>query len=66
MHTPIAPAELITAEQLAERLKVSPYTVRLWSKEGKIPTIWLSRTVRRFDYATVLAAVQERTEVDRA
>lgn len=52
-------AELLTAEQLAERLKISPHTVRAWSSEGRIPTIWLSRTVRRFDFADVLGTLRE-------
>lgn len=51
-------SELLTAEQLAERLKISPHTVRLWSTDERIPTIWLSRTVRRFDLAEVVDALR--------
>lgn len=56
--------ELLTADQLAKRLKISPHTVRLWSRERKIPTVWLSRTVRRFDYAEVLKALNGREGLD--
>jgi len=51
--------ELLTAKQLAERLQISPHTVRLWSTEGRIPTIWLSRKVRRFDLVDVVNALRD-------
>lgn len=50
--------DLLTADELAQKLRVSPHTVREWSRDGKIPTVWLSRTVRRFDYAEVVAALR--------
>ena len=34
--------ELLTAAQLAERLKVRPSTVREWAKTGRIPEIRIS------------------------
>ncbi|MGC1276398.1 MAG: helix-turn-helix domain-containing protein [Planctomycetaceae bacterium] len=49
--------EFLTTAELAERLKISPHTVRRWSRAGKIPTVWLSRTVRRFDLAAVCTAL---------
>ena len=53
-------SELLTAEELAERLKVSPHTIRLWNRAGKIPAVWLSATVRRFDFDEVLLALRQR------
>ena len=53
-------AELLTADELAKRLKISPHTVRLWSRDGKIPTVWLSRTTRRFVYGDVLRTLRDR------
>ena len=54
--------ELLTSEGLAEQLKVSPDTIRVWSRNGRIPTVWLSRTVRRFDLEEVLRFLRERQE----
>ena len=53
-------SELLTAEELGERLKVSPHTVRIWNRAGKIPAVWLSRTVRRFDFDEVVLALRQR------
>lgn len=47
-------SELLTAEELANALRVSPSTVKLWSQSGKIPTVWLSSIVRRFILADVM------------
>ena len=52
-------SELLTAEELAERLKVSPHTIRLWNRAKKIPAVWLSATVRRFDFDEVLLALRQ-------
>jgi excisionase family DNA binding protein len=32
------PEELLTAEEVANRLKVKPHTVRRWARQGRIPT----------------------------
>lgn len=40
--------ELLTAEELADRLKVSPRTVKEWARAGRIPEVRLSAKVRRF------------------
>ena len=52
--------ELLTAEELAQRLAVSPRTVRRWAKETRIPEVRASARVRRFDYEDVLAALKQR------
>ncbi|HAW27487.1 MAG TPA: hypothetical protein DCY03_05110 [Planctomycetaceae bacterium] len=44
--------ELLTAERLANALRVSPSMVKLWSRSGKTPTVWLSKNVHR----SILAA----------
>jgi DNA-binding transcriptional MerR regulator len=51
--------QLLTTAELAERLRISPHTIRLWSSQGRIPTVWLSPAVRRFDWTEVLAVVRE-------
>lgn len=53
-------SELLTAEELAERLKVSKHTVRLWNRVGKIPAVWLSPTVRRFVFDEVVLELRQR------
>lgn len=54
--------ELLTTDELAKCLKLSADTVRTWSRNGQIPTVWLSRNVRRFDFEDVLRALRNRAE----
>ena len=54
-------AELLTADELADRLRVSASTVKEWAREGRIPEVRLSRRVRRFNYEEVLAAAGRNT-----
>ena len=49
---------LLTTEELAERLAVSPSTIVKWAKAGRIPEVRPSRRVRRFDCAEVVAALK--------
>ena len=49
--------ELLTATELAERLRVSPETVRSWARRGCIPTMRLSRKAIRYNLEAVLAAL---------
>lgn len=49
--------ELLTARELAKRLRVSPETVRAWARRGSIPTLRLSRKVIRYNAEAVLAAL---------
>ena len=46
--------ELLTAEELAGRLRVRPDTVRIWGREGRIPRVRISGKVIRYDPAQVL------------
>ena len=58
--------ELLTADELADRLRVRPATVRLWGRQGRIPRVQISGKVVRFDLAAVIAALcREQQEVDR-
>jgi predicted site-specific integrase-resolvase len=51
--------ELLTAEELSRRLKVSPETVRKWGRQAKIPVIRISPKVLRFDIEAVEAVLVE-------
>jgi excisionase family DNA binding protein len=50
--------DLLKAGDIAQRLRVSADTVRRWAREGRIPEVHLSRKVRRFREAEVLAALE--------
>ncbi len=50
--------ELLTADEIAERLRLRPRTVRQWVRRGLIPVIRLSPKVVRFELAAVVAAVR--------
>ncbi|MCE9590083.1 MAG: helix-turn-helix domain-containing protein [Planctomycetes bacterium] len=49
--------ELLTAPELAKRLRVSPDTVRAWARRGSIPTLRLSPKVIRYNLDAVLKAL---------
>lgn len=49
--------EILTAEELSKRLKVSPDTVLLWAQQGKIPKIKVSAKTVRFDWQEVVRAL---------
>ena len=49
---------LLTTEELADRLAISPRTVVEWARAGQIPEIRASSRIRRFDYADVVAALK--------
>lgn len=49
--------ELVTARELAKRLRVSPETVRAWARRGCIPTLRLSPKVIRYNPEAVMAAL---------
>jgi excisionase family DNA binding protein len=55
----VSDTELLTAEQLADRLHIRPRTVQVWARQGRIPTVRLSAKVVRFNWAAVLGAVQD-------
>jgi excisionase family DNA binding protein len=53
--------ELLTVDQLAERLRLRPHTVRAWARRGRIPVIRLSHKVVRFSWSAVLAVLKDRS-----
>lgn len=61
-------SKLLTALELAVRLRVSPDTVRAWARRGAIPSLRPSPKVIRFDLDAVLAALSPAPAkgVDRA
>jgi excisionase family DNA binding protein len=54
--------EFLTAEEVAERLRVRPDTIRLWSRQGRIPSKKLARNVVRFHLAEVMAALESERQ----
>ena len=52
--------ELLTATELASRLRVRPETVKSWARTGVIPTIRVNHKVHRFDYDAVKAALERK------
>ena len=57
--------ELLTADEVAERLRVKAGTVRTWGRMGRIPTVRLTAKVVRFDLGEVVAALTARPNQDR-
>jgi len=49
---------LETAEAMADRLGVSPRTIRDWARTGKIPCVRITAKVVRFDVADVLQSLR--------
>ena len=57
--------DLLTAKQLAERLRVKPRTVKDWEHAGLIPAIRLTPKVIRYDLEQVVSALKRRQEATR-
>ena len=59
--------ELLTSEELADRLKVAASTLQSWARDGIIPSIKINPKVIRFDEAevivTLLQLAKQRKEV---
>ena len=49
--------ELLTAEELAQKLKVQPTTVQEWARSGRIPSLRLSPKVVRFQLTAVIESL---------
>ena len=52
--------QLLTAEELAERIRVRPSTIRIWAREGLIPAVKIGAKILRFDMDDVLESVKGR------
>ena len=50
--------DLLTAEELAAKLRVRPATVRDWARRGRIPTVRLTRKTVRYRLPAVVEALQ--------
>ena len=57
-------SDLITSEDLANRLKVKVTTIKRWTRAGAIPCIKISGKVIRYDYAEVLASLRSRGSIN--
>lgn len=53
-------SELVTAKELADRLRLRPSTIKRWAQEGFIPSLRLSGKVVRFDPEAVERTIRER------
>lgn len=56
--------ELLTANEMAERLRVASETVLQWARSGVIPSLRISHKVIRFDPVMVVAALKDRAKGD--
>ena len=50
--------ELLTAEELGARIRLKPDTIVSWARQGRIPSLRLSRKVIRFRLTDVVAALE--------
>jgi excisionase family DNA binding protein len=53
--------DLLTAEEVAERLRLKHDTITTWARQGRIPAHRLTRKVIRFRLSEVLAALDAAT-----
>ena len=51
-------AELLTKQEMAARLRVSPATVLLWARNGRIPVIRINERTLRYDENAVLESLR--------
>ena len=50
--------ELLTADELGERLRVRPDTIKIWARDGIIPSVRITGKVVRYDFADVIAKIK--------
>jgi excisionase family DNA binding protein len=53
------PLDFITAEELAERLRLSADTIRLLARQGRIPSVRIGHKTIRFDLDAVARVLRE-------
>lgn len=56
--------ELLTATEVADKLRVKTRTVREWTRRRAIPAIRVSHKTVRYDLEEVLAALRHETETE--
>ena len=54
--------ELLTANELAKRLRVTAYTIHAWQRQGRIPCLRASRRPVLFDLIEVEEALRQRSQ----
>lgn len=54
---------MMTANEVAEQLRLRPGTIRLWTREGIIPAMRLTPKVVRYDLAEVESALRKRSNL---
>ncbi len=55
-------AELLTKTEMAERLRVSPATVLLWARYGRIPVVRVNARTLRYDESAVFDSLRRGAE----
>jgi predicted site-specific integrase-resolvase len=60
----MATRELLTAEEVAGRLRIRPETLKAWARRGRIPRIRISPKVVRFDLDAVIESLRSRVPVE--
>jgi excisionase family DNA binding protein len=55
--------ELLTADEMAKKVRLKPATVLEWARLGKIPSVRVNAKTVRFDPADVVAAMKETSRV---
>ncbi len=53
-----ATTELLTVEEMAERLRVRPDTIRVWSRRSLIPAVRINAKIIRYDASEVIEALR--------
>ena len=54
--------QLLTANELADLLRLRPDTIRLWTRESIIPAIRITGKVIRYDPVEVERALRDRSD----
>jgi len=62
----VADDKLLTTDELADKLQLSPRTISELARAGKIPEIRISERIRRFDLQEVVAILRTRKYGTRA
>ena len=55
---------LLTAEKLAQHLSIRPDTIRVWTRDGIIPSIRITGKVIRYDLRDVERAIRQPHDTD--
>ena len=56
--------KLLTAEEVAQELNVSPSTITEWGRQGKIPRVKISRKIIRYEKNATLNALSRGLEAE--